>query len=131
MALQIFFDFGHTVYQFTFLQTAALNSMSAEYLKILPLINKINDNSNKLILSKISKGEGYLFAATLQDSLDELARVCEKFYGLVPPIFQERNYADVRAVFIATPLVDVDLDFEQLLVHKNNNTLLNVNLAEC
>ena len=47
MALQNFFDFGHTVYQFSFLQTAALNSMSVEYLKNLPLINKINDNSNK------------------------------------------------------------------------------------
>ena len=63
--------------------------------------------------------------------LDELARACEKYYGLVPPIFQERNYPDVRAAFIATPVVHIDLDFEQLLVHKNNNTLLNVHLAEC
>ena len=57
MALQNFFAFGHTIFQFTLFQTAALNSMSSEYLKIIPLINRINDNSDKLVLSKISKQE--------------------------------------------------------------------------
>ena len=59
MALLNFFSFGHTVFQYTLLQTAALNNLTAEYLKIIPIINRINDNSNKLILSKISKQDGY------------------------------------------------------------------------
>ena len=70
-ALQNFFDFGQKIYQFSFLQTAALNTMCEEYLKILPLVNKIDDFSNKLILSKISKEEGYSFASDLQDVIDE------------------------------------------------------------
>ena len=98
-------------------------------MKILPLVNRINDYSNKLILSKITKEEGYLFASALQDVIDELSRSCERYYGLHPPAFQERTYADVRAVFIATPLVNVDHDFEVILVHKNNDTLHNISLA--
>ena len=116
-ALQNFFTFGHAIYQFTLLQTAALNSMSTEYLKILPFINRINDNSNKLILSKITKQEGYRFAGVLQDSLDELAHACEKYFGLVPPMFQQRSYSDVRAAFIAIPLINTQQDFEQLVIH--------------
>ena len=72
--------------------------MCEEYLKILPLVNKIDDYSNKLILSKISKEEGYLFASDLQDVIDELARACDKYYGLRPPAIQVRTYADVRTV---------------------------------
>ena len=131
MALQNFFAFGHTIYQFTLLQTAALNSMSSEYLKILPLINRINDNSNKLILSKITKQEGYRFAGVLQDSLDELAHACEKYFGLVPPMFQQRSYSDVRAAFIATPLINTQHAFEQLVIHRNNDSLLKIQLADC
>ena len=49
-ALQNYFEFGQKIYQFSFLQTAASNTMCEEYLKILPLVNKIDDYSNKLIL---------------------------------------------------------------------------------
>ena len=55
---------------------------------------------------------------------------CERYYGLNPPEFQERTYADVRAVFIATSLINIRHDFETLLVHKNNDMLHNVFLAE-
>ena len=61
-ALLNYFDFGQKIYQFTFLKTASLNTM---YLRILPLVNKIDDYSNKLILSKISKEEGYFFNSDL------------------------------------------------------------------
>ena len=113
MALQNFFAFGHTFFQFSLLQTAALNTLSNEYLKIIPVINRINDNSNKLILSKISKQEGYRFAGLLQDSIDELARACEKYFGLAAPVFQQRRYS--------TPLVNTQQDFEQLVFHKIND----------
>ena len=72
MALLNFFAFGHTVFQFTLLQNAALNTLTVEYLKIIPVINRINDNSNKLILSKISKQDGYRFASQVQDAIDKL-----------------------------------------------------------
>ena len=130
-ALQNYFDFGQKIYQFSFLQTAALNTMCEEYLKILLLVNRIDDHTNKLILSKISKEEGYLFATDIQDVIDELARTCERYCGLHPPAFQERAYADVLAVFITTPSINVDHDFEALLVHKNNDVLHNISLAEC
>ena len=130
MALLNFFSFGHTVFQFTLLQTAALNNLTAEYLKIIPVINRINDNSNKLILSKISKQDGYSFASQVQDAIDELSRACVKYYGLAPPAFHQRNYVDVRAAFIDSPLVDVPHDFEQLVTFKNNDTLFNVRLTE-
>ena len=72
MALLNFFSFGYTVFQYTLLHTAALNSVTAEYLKIIPVINQINDHSNKLILSKISKQDGYTFASKCQDAIDDL-----------------------------------------------------------
>ena len=67
----------------------------------------------------------------MQDVIDDLARACDKYYGLCPPEFQGRAYIDVRAVFIATPLINVEHDFEALLTHKNNDVLHNVSLAEC
>ena len=91
MALLNFFAFGHTVFQFTLLQNAALNTLAVEYLKIIPVINRISDNSNRLILSKISEQDGYQFAGQVQDSIDELSRACEKYYGLAPPVFHQRN----------------------------------------
>ena len=66
-ALLNYFDFGTQIYQFDFLKTASLNSMCTEYLRTLPLINKIDDFSNKLIFSKISKADAYTFASELQD----------------------------------------------------------------
>ena len=39
MALLNFFSFGHQVFQHTVLQTAALNSVTDEYLRIIPVIN--------------------------------------------------------------------------------------------
>ena len=56
----------------------------------IPVVNKINDNSNKLILSKISKQDGYQFAGLLPDSIDELSHACEKYYGLTPSVFQQK-----------------------------------------
>ena len=131
MALLNFFSFGHQVFQHTVLHTAALNSVTAEYLKIIPVINQINDNSNKLILSKISKQDGYTFASKCQDAIDDLVNACEKYYGLAPPVYDQRNYVDVRAAFINSPLVDIPQDFEQLVPYKNNNTLFNVKLITC
>ena len=86
---------------------------------------------NKLILSKISKQDGYRFAGLLQDSIDELSRTFEIYYDLTPPVFQQRNYSNVRAAFVATPLVVTPHDFEQLVFHKNNDTLHNVKPADC
>ena len=131
MALLNFFSFGHTVFQYTLLHTAALNNVTAEYLKIIPVINQINDNSNKLILSKISKQDGYTFASQCQDAIDDLVSACVKYYGLAPPVYDQRNYVDVRAAFINSPLVDTPHDFEQLVTCKNNNTLFNVKLIDC
>ena len=37
----------------------------------------------------------------------------------------------MRAAFVATPLVITPHDFEQLVFHKNNDTLHNVKLADC
>ena len=131
MALLNFFSFGHQVFQYTLLHTAALNNVTAEYLKIIPVINQINDNSNKLILSKISKQDGYTFASKCQDAIDDLVSACVKYYGLAPPVYDQRNYVDVRAAFINSPLVDTPHDFEQLVTCKNNNTLFNVKLIDC
>ena len=129
-ALLNYFDFGKQIYQFDFLKTASLNSMCDEYLRILPLINKIDDFSNKLILSKISKEDAYTFASELQDVIDDLAQACDKYYGHRPPEFQGRTYIEVRAVFIAPALINVEHNFDTLLEHKNNNTLHNVSLTE-
>ena len=99
-ALLNYFDFGKQIYQFDFLKTASLNSMCDEYLRALPLINKIDDFSNKLILSKISKEDAYTFASELQDVLDDLTEACQKYYGHRPPEFQGRTYIEVCEVFI-------------------------------
>ena len=80
-ALQNFFAFGHKIFQFSLLKNAALNSMVNEYLRIIPNINKINANSNRLILSKISKQDGYVFVEQVQDFLDELSLACERYCG--------------------------------------------------
>ena len=131
MALLNFFSFGHQVFQHSVLQTAALLSMTNEYLRVIPAINRITDNSNKLIMSKISKQEGYTFASTYQDDIDALVEACQKYYGLAPPVFEERNFVDVRAAFINTPMEEVLQDFERLIPYKNNNSLFNVQLVEC
>ena len=56
---------------------------------------------------------------------------CQKYYGLAPPVYDQRNFVDVRAAFINSPLDEVPQDFEQLVPYKNNNTLFNVKLVEC
>jgi len=61
-ALLYFFSFGHQVFQHSVLQIAALLSMTNEYLRVIPAINKITDNNNKFFMSTISKQEGYTFA---------------------------------------------------------------------
>ena len=53
-ALQNYFAFGHKICQYTQLEASALNLMIEEYLKIIPTVDKINGNCNKLILSKLS-----------------------------------------------------------------------------
>ena len=64
-ALLNFFDYGKQIYQFDLLRTSSLNVMCEEYLRALPLINNMDNMSNKLILSKISKAEAYTFASQL------------------------------------------------------------------
>ena len=66
----------------------------------------------------------------MQDSLDELSHACEKYFGLLPPIFEERDYTDVRSSFLATPTVMVPHEFDQLVTHRNANTLHNIKLQE-
>ena len=46
-------------------------------------------------------------------------------------LYWVRAYIEVRAVFIAPALINVEHDFEALLEHKNNNVLHNVSLTEC
>ena len=82
-------------------------------------------------MSKISKQDGYVFAGQVQDFLDELSLACERYYGLSPQVFQQRNYSDVRSAFVATPVVMVRHDFELLVTHRNDGTLHNVNLVDC
>ena len=84
-----------------------------------------------MILSKISKADAYTIASELQDVLDDLSAACEKYYAHRPPEFQNRAYTEVREVFIAPALVNVEHNFETLLEHKNNSTLINVSLTEC
>ena len=105
--------------------------MCTEYLRTLPLINKIDDMSNKLILSKISKADAYAFASELQDVLDSLAEACVKYYSQRPPEFQNRNYIEMREVFVGPAIINVEHNFEDLLQHKNDNTLTNVSLTDC
>ena len=63
--------------------------------------------------------------------MDGLAGACDKYYSHRPPEIQNRDYTEVREVFIAPALVNVEHNFEDLLEHKNNNTLINVSLTEC
>ena len=130
-ALLNFFNFGKQIYQYDLLRTSSLNVMCSEYLRTLPLINRIDDMSNKLILSKISKADAYAFASELQDALDSLAEACVKYYSRRPPEFQNRNYVEMREVFVGPAIVNVGHNFEDLLQHMNDDTLSNVFLTEC
>ena len=67
----------------------------------------------------------------MQDSLDELSLACEKYLGLLPPVFEERHFIDVRSSFLATPVVMVPHQFDELVTHRNANTLHNVKLQDC
>ena len=77
----------------------------------------MDDMSNKLILSKISKAEAYTFASQLQDALDALGEACVKYYSRRAPEFQNRVYAAMREVFVGPALIDVGHSFEDLLQH--------------
>ena len=58
-ALLNFFTYGRQVFQHCVLQTGALLRMTNEYLRVIPAINRITDNSSKLIMLTITKQEGY------------------------------------------------------------------------
>ena len=89
------------------MRTSAFNVMCNEYLRALPLLNSMDDMSNKLILSKISKAEAYAFASQLQDALDALGEACAKYYSRRAPEFQNRAYAAMREVFVEPALIDI------------------------
>ena len=131
VALLNFFQFGHQIFQHSILQTAALLRMTDEYLKIYPEINKITDFNNRLIMSDITKAEGYTFGKNCQSDINALGEASKKFYELVLPVFEGRDYAEVRSVFIDTQLTEIPQDFERLVQLKEANSLHNASLAHC
>ena len=88
VALLNFFQFGHQIFQHSILHTAALLRMTDEYLKIYPEINKITDFNNRLIMSDITKAEGYTFGKNCQSDINALGEASKKFYELVLPVFE-------------------------------------------
>ena len=114
-AILNFFAYGKQICQHDLLRTSALNVICNEYLRALPLINGLDDTSNKLILSKISKSEAYAFASQLQDALDSLGEACTKYYSRHAPEFQNRDYAAMREVFAEAALIEVGHSFEDIL----------------
>ena len=47
------------------------------------------------------------------------------------PVFEGRDYAEVRSVFIDTQLTEIPQDFERLVQLKEANSLHNASLAPC
>ena len=111
MALLNFFTYGRQIFQHCVLQTGALLRMTNEFLRIFPAINRITDYSNKLIMSTITKQEGYTFARACQEDIDSLGEACQRYYELAPPVFEARDFIDVRAAFVNTPMVKIPQDF--------------------
>ena len=54
-------------------------------------------------MSDITKGEGYTFGRNGQQDINSLGEASKKFYELVLPVFEGRDFAEVRGVFIDTP----------------------------
>jgi len=67
----------------------------------------------------------------VQDSLDELSHACERYFGLLPPFFEQTNYTDVRSSFLAIPIAMVPQQFDQLVTHRNADTLHNIKIQDC
>ena len=103
--------------------------MVDKYLEIFPKINQISDYSNRLIMSEVTKNEGYDFAKECQSDLKDLAEACRKFFQLVIPVFGGRSYEEVRGVFINVPLEDVPEDFERLAELSEADSLHSAALA--
>ena len=82
-------------------------------------------------MSDITKGEGYTFGRNCQSDINSLGEASKKFYELVLPVFEGRDYAEVRSVFIDTPLTEIPQDFERLVQLKEANSLHNASLAPC
>ena len=114
LALLNYFQYGRQILQHAILHSAALRQMVDRYLEIFPKINQISDYSNRLIMSEVTKNEGYDFAKECQSDLKNLAEACRKFFQLVIPVFGGRSYEEVRGVFINVPLEDVPEDFEKI-----------------
>ena len=54
-----------------------------------------------------------------------------KYYSRRPPKFKNRNYIEMREVFVGPAIINVEHNFEDLLQHKNDDTLTNVSLTDC
>ena len=81
VALLNYFQFGHQILQHAILHTAALRQMVDEYLEIFPKINQITDYNNRLIMSEVTKAEGYTFGKGCQSDLKALGEACRKFFS--------------------------------------------------
>ena len=82
-------------------------------------------------MSTITKQDGYTFGRGCQEDIDSLGEACMKYYELVPPVFEARDFLDIRGAFIDTPIVEIPQDFERLVPLKENNSLHNVSLVHC
>ena len=80
--------------------------MTDEFLRIYPEINKITDYNNRLIMSSITKQDGYTFGRGCQEDIDSLGEACMKYYELVLPVFEGRDFLDIRGAFIDTYLYE-------------------------
>ena len=68
LAIQKCFSFGQKVCQFTYLRSSAINAVVVEYFHLGPPINCMDNFSNRLVLSKITKEEAYNYASEVQDA---------------------------------------------------------------
>ena len=128
LALLNYFQYGRQILQHAILHSAALRQMVDRYVELFPKINQISDFSNRLIMSDVTKNQGYDFAKDCQADLKSLAEACRKFYQLVIPVFRGRSFEEVRSVFINLPLEHVPEDFERLAELSEANSLHSVAL---
>merc|ERR1712215_351569 len=95
-ALLNFFQFGREILQHARLHSGALKKMVDGYVVLIPKVNMINDFSNQLIMSEVTKNQAYDFAKDCQASLKTLAEACRAFYQLIVPVFRGRSFEEVR-----------------------------------
>ena len=54
--------------------------MCLDYIALVPIINNIDDYSNRLVHSKINKEAAYEYANSVQESLDEVSHAAERYF---------------------------------------------------